>query len=115
MREPTKEKIETYALAGIGLTKGVFNLVLETAADHRPNRSNSANYGWAAIGTGVLAWDVLAPETLSEGVDRALEKRRFLTSAAIGITAAHLLNLLPESIDPIHQLAKRTRSHFHPS
>lgn len=62
---------------------------------------------WIGVGVGVAAYDALCPkgETLSEGVDKALERGRFTRYAALGgiaIVAAHLANLLPEKYDPIH-------------
>lgn len=68
----------------------------------------TAGRAWAGIGAAVLAYELLAPEgqLLSEGVDRALERHPILVRAAIGATALHLLNLLPEKIDPFHQLTK---------
>lgn len=66
---------------------------------------------WIGIGAGVAAYDILSPkgETLSEGVDRALERgkfSRYATLGAIAITAAHLANVLPEKYDPFHQVLK---------
>jgi hypothetical protein len=59
---------------------------------------------WGVLGASVLAYDVLCPqgETLSEGVDRALEHNKFkyVAMGAVAVTAAHLLNYIPESIDP---------------
>lgn len=65
---------------------------------------------WIGLGVYVAGYDVLAPkgETLSEGVDRALEKR-FTRALAIGgtaLVASHLLNLIPEKVDPIHYALK---------
>lgn len=65
---------------------------------------------WTAIGAGVLAYDILCPqgETLSEGMDGALERPfgRYLAIGAVAITGAHLLNALPERLDPLHQVLK---------
>jgi hypothetical protein len=75
----------------------------------------AAGMAWAGLIASVAAYDYLAPEgqTLSEGVDRALEKRPLLTAAAIGMTAMHLLNIYEhlhiEHLDPIHQLANLAR------
>jgi len=77
--------------------------------------TRGAVLGWAAVIGGVCLIDYFAPEgqTLSEGVDRALEKRPLLTAAAIGMTAMHLLNIYEhlhiEHLDPIHQLANLAR------
>lgn len=67
----------------------------------------SAKNGWLAIGAGVLAYEILCPEgeLLSEGVDRGLEKHPTLTRLAIGATALHLLNMLPEQYDPFHRVS----------
>lgn len=65
---------------------------------------------WIGLAAGVFAYDVLCPEgeTLSEGVDRALERprARFATIGAIAITGAHLLNVIPEKIDPLHHVLR---------
>ena len=72
-----------------------------------------ASIAWGALIGGVALYDYLAPdgETLSEGVDRALEHKtgRFLAVGAIAITASHLLNILPQKYDPIHNLPKILR------
>jgi hypothetical protein len=65
---------------------------------------------WGALVTGVLAWDLLCPpgETLSEGLDNTLEspKGRLLLYTAIGVTALHLANILPDKFDPLHQVSQ---------
>jgi hypothetical protein len=59
---------------------------------------------WIGLGAGVAAYDVLCPkgETLSEGMDRFLEhdRYRYVALGGVAVTAAHLLNLLPERYDP---------------
>ena len=73
-------------------------------------RPKPSTVAWGVLATGVAAYDVLCPqgETLSEGVDRALETRsgRVLAIGAVALTAAHLINLLPERVDPFHQALK---------
>lgn len=62
---------------------------------------------WAGLVAGVAAYDVFCPsgETMSEGIDRGLEsKYRHLIKLGIGMTALHLVNVLPPAIDPLHQL-----------
>lgn len=70
-------------------------------------RPRPATLAWIGLGLGVAAYDALCPrgETLSEGVDRALEHRtgRYLALGGIAVTAAHLANYLPERFDPFHQ------------
>lgn len=62
----------------------------------------SAERAWFALGIGVLVYEMLAHdgELLSHQVDRWLESHPVLTTAAITITAAHLLNVLPRKADP---------------
>lgn len=57
---------------------------------------------------GVALYDIKCPkgETISEGVDRLMEKHKLATLGVIAITAAHLGNILPDRYDPIHNLFK---------
>lgn len=64
---------------------------------------------WIGLAAGVAAYDIFCPEgeTLSEGVDRALETRyKHITAVAVGAVALHLVNKLPNAIDPLHQLTR---------
>lgn len=67
----------------------------------------AAAKAWIGLGAGVAAYDILCPkgETLSEGVDAALEHPtfRYAAIAGIAVTALHLCNLLPEEIDPFNR------------
>ncbi|WP_218001213.1 DUF7427 family protein [Nocardia thailandica] len=67
-----------------------------------------AGHLWLTLAGVVTALEIIAPEgeLLSEGVDRGLERHPLLVRAAILITAAHLLNLLPERVDPYARLPK---------
>lgn len=73
-------------------------------------KPSPAAIAWGVLGVGVIGYDAFCPkgETLSEGVDRALESERgkYLALGAIAITAAHLANLLPERFDPLHHATK---------
>ncbi|AFN37731.1 hypothetical protein FGG44_gp37 [Mycobacterium phage MacnCheese] len=62
---------------------------------------------WLALGAGVVAYEIAAPrgELLSEGVDRYLSRRPWTTHAVVVGLALHLLNLLPERLDPLNRLA----------
>jgi hypothetical protein len=115
MNMETQENLVAHLLAGGGMVRAIPDLVMSPKIEsmHTENAHNSAAIGWAALAAGVFAWDMLAPRTLSEGVDDALERNKTLTYAAVGTVAAHLLNLLPESVDPIHQFGKRARSRLH--
>lgn len=69
--------------------------------EHLTSRNN-----WLITGVVVAGLEAACPdgETLSEGVDKLLEHDtlRYAAIAGIGITAAHLLNLIPEKYDPFH-------------
>uniref|UniRef100_A0AAU8GNV2 Uncharacterized protein n=1 Tax=Mycobacterium phage Pharb TaxID=3136626 RepID=A0AAU8GNV2_9VIRU len=69
----------------------------------------AADTAWLALGAGVIAYEVKAPrgELLSEGVDRYLSRRPWTTRVVVAGLALHLLNLLPEGLDPPNRLAKR--------
>ena len=73
--------------------------------------SRCGTYGWVAIAAGVAAWDYFAPETLSHAVDRALEHKtwRYAAVGAVAVTAAHLLNVIPEQADPFQRLPRHPR------
>lgn len=65
--------------------------------------------GWAGLTAGVVAWDVLASETLSSAYDRYLEHsvKKWLAIGSVVMTGAHLLNI-PEHFgipDPIEETA----------
>lgn len=73
-------------------------------------RPRPSTLAWTGLAAGVAAYDYFCPpgETLSEGVDRALETRtgRVLALGGIAIVASHLANMLPQRYDPLHQLTK---------
>lgn len=77
-------------------------------------RPRPASVAWGVLAAGVVAYDVLCPpgETLSEGVDRALERQRgkWLALGGIAITAAHLANMIPEQVDPFHRATQFKRA-----
>lgn len=74
-------------------------------------RPRPSTLAWAGLVGGVVAYDVLCPknETLSERLDPVLESapgRAFLYTA-IGTTALHLTNLLPDRYDPFNRASQR--------
>lgn len=93
-----RETAEAYVLGGIGLAKGVL-------AEYVQPHLNSKR-AWLAMGIGIIAYEFTAPdgELLSEGCDRAIERHKLLTVGAIGYTAAHLSNVLPERYDAFHRI-----------
>lgn len=63
-----------------------------------------ADWAWIALGVGVLAYDLAAPdgETLSEGADRYMQHHKWITrSVGIGLVA-HVCNMVEPKYDPIH-------------
>lgn len=69
---------------------------------------------WGVLIGGVATYDILCPqnETLSEGVDRAMEHPvgRVLALGGIALTALHLANVLPKPLDPFaHALSFKDR------
>lgn len=63
---------------------------------------------WVGLAAGVAAYDILCPEgeTMSEQYDRWLDNPRakYLAIGAVAVTAAHLLNVIPEQYDPFTRL-----------
>lgn len=59
---------------------------------------------WIALLGAIAVYEIVADEDemLSHAVDRWLITHPVVTWAAIGLTAMHLLNLLPEAVDPWH-------------
>lgn len=75
-------------------------------------RENAGLCGWAVVGATILAVEVLSPETLSTASDRLLRGEygdwtRRAWQVGAGVLFLHTMNLLPEKIDPIHQIAGR--------
>lgn len=73
-------------------------------------RLEPGEWAWAGLIAGVATYDYLCPDgqTMSEMVDKALAGRsKLLAVGAVAVTAAHLLNILPEPIDPLHKLANQ--------
>lgn len=62
----------------------------------------AAERAWVALAVGVAAYEVMASdgELLSHAFDRWLDAHPVLTFTAVGVIAAHLLNLLPDRADP---------------
>lgn len=59
---------------------------------------------WLVLAAGIIGYDLAAPRghTLSEQVDRWLVTHPLLTWAVGGIIFAHLLNITPTRVDPVH-------------
>jgi len=65
------------------------------------------NQAWVGLGIYLAVVELLAPpgETLSEAMDSWLERHpgKALCYMAVGVTALHLVNAIPQRYDPIHQ------------
>ena len=80
-------------------------------------RENAGLIGWAVVGSAIIATGIFSPQTLSTASDRILEGTYGKLARAgwmIGSTVlfAHTMNLIPEKIDPIHQIAGRAVEHL---
>lgn len=66
---------------------------------------------WVAMTLGIVAYELCAPDgqLLSEAVDRFLVSHPILTRVVVISVAAHLLNVLPNEVDPIHRIATLSR------
>lgn len=71
--------------------------------------SRGGGYGWVAVGALVTAYDVFAPETLSNSFRRGTESESAAVRAGVyglgALTVAHLLDVIPERFDPIDNFA----------
>lgn len=99
-----REVAEAWALGGAGAAKGVMEVII------RPELK--AHRGWLAVAGLVTAYELACPpgQTLSEGVDRGIEKHPWLVPAVIGGVALHLMNAYEkvgmEKLDPIHRFSE---------
>lgn len=75
---------------------------------------------WCVLGSGVVIYNLCSNdgETLSEGVDRYLEKSPHKTRLIVAILAVHLVNVVPKQYDPVHflfvmlKLKRKVRQHM---
>lgn len=74
-----------------------------------------AERAWGILAAAVVVYEVAATEDelLSSAVDRWLTRRPILTHAAVVITAAHLLNLIPQRVDPFYNVAIVSQRQLH--
>jgi hypothetical protein len=69
------------------------------------HESKAGTWWWVGLATSVVAWDLLAPETISHAFHRGVEnpRTRALVLGGLALTAAHLVgDIIPENIDPFH-------------
>ena len=74
-------------------------------------RSKAGTAGWVGLGIYVAAWDILAPETLTSAFKRGREHKAAspLVVGALGVTALHLMGVLPEKIDPFYAVFEKPK------
>lgn len=70
----------------------------------------SGTLAWAGLATGIIIYDAVAKETLSEAYDRFIDRHKVLAIGTVAVTALHLTNCLPPPVDPLYQISKHTRS-----
>lgn len=103
-----REDYKLLPLAGVGLAKGAYEVYAKPLwAEVRPSTK-----AWLGLVASVTLYDVLSKdgETMSERYSDFVDEHPALAWGAVAITAAHLLDLIPDSIDPIHNLAKLARA-----
>ena len=72
---------------------------------HFPVETSRGNLAWMLLAAGVVGYNVSAVgdgQMLSEQADRWIEKHPILVRLAIALVAAHVANLAPSRLDPIH-------------
>jgi hypothetical protein len=99
----SREDVEAHVLFGLGAVEGAYKYFIKPEL--------TGKRAWMAVAGLVTAYELICPdgELLSEECDRAINKYPTLTRAAIGYTALHLMNMLPQSLDVYHQAHKRMR------
>jgi hypothetical protein len=76
-------------------------------------KRSTGEKAWACLGLVIVVYEIVAPENelLSEVVDRFLVSHPIVTRTIVIGLALHLINLLPEQIDPLHHTAIAVRRH----
>lgn len=102
-----REDLKLLPLASVGLAKGVMECYVAPVFEDWETKE------WAlvALASAVIAYDLLCPkgQTISEGVDRLLEKYPVATRLAGAVIVGHLANIIPnpDKYDPIHRMVAR--------
>lgn len=71
----------------------------------------TAKRGWTLLVAGIVLYEALCieDELLSRGFDRLLERHPVWPRLAVILIAAHLVNFIPERVDPVAKLFNRTK------
>jgi hypothetical protein len=73
--------------------------------------SRTGTAGWAAIGSFVIAFDLLSKESLTHAFERARESEsvpiKALALGTLAVTTAHLVGVIPRQVDPFYRILDR--------
>lgn len=67
------------------------------------NETHDGNWGWAGVAAGVLVFDLLSEESMSHAFSRYPKP---VAIGALALVGAHLLDVIPEHLDPIDNFFK---------
>jgi len=72
------------------------------------NTTHRGSWGWLGLAASVVVFDVFSEESLSHAFTRGMENKysRPIVLGVLAVTAAHLLDLMPENIDPLDTLTR---------
>jgi hypothetical protein len=62
----------------------------------------SSDAAWIALGVGVVSFDVVCEETMSEAADRYMLRHPWWVRGVAFALAAHCCNLYPDRFDVVH-------------
>lgn len=80
------------------------------APSYKRPESRAGTAAWMGVATGVLAWDLFAPETMTDAFRRARStpEGRLITTASWLLLTGHLFGVLPTWADPFRLDLLRT-------
>ncbi len=73
----------------------------------------TGTFGWVLLAAGVLVWDLVAPETLTDAFYRAHQHpaSKIAVTGVWTMLTLHLFNKLPRRADPLHAVTI-VKNHF---
>ena len=73
------------------------------------NSTKIGTWGWVGLAAYVVAWDLVASETLTHAAHRAVETPlgRAAVTATVGYMGLHLLHHIHDSVDPLVVIPKK--------
>lgn len=95
-------------LATYGIAKGIMEVYVAPTLQEVNQKLRPSEKAWLILLGSVALYDCLSVEheTLSERYTEFVDDHPVMAWGAVAITAGHLLNIIPEKYDPIHNLAK---------